>query len=726
MSAWNAQDAGRRTQDAVKLETPFSLTFFLKRFAFVSGRHFPSSASFWALLGAAFLSLFSLSAYAQDVSTYAALQTATSSLTGANTVRLTADITNGASQLTIGRNLTLDLNGRNLTIDLPGTTGQNSNGIKINNGFKLTIVDSNPGANNALTVTNRSGNPSTGNCAAINTSDGTLEIASGRVNANGGYNGAGIGGGSGHAGGKIIISGGTISATCDSYSAAGIGGSRGGAGGNITITGGTVIANGGRGGAGIGGGENGAGGTITITGGDVTATGGDGMADPRIGYGGGAGIGGGGSSFLHLLGTASGIDSGPSGTITLLGNAKVTARGGNISGSQSGSGGGAGIGSGGSAGSLALAGPAGNAANPIIIEGTVTYSATGGTGSNGRNGASIGRGGENNGPGTEAAFNSVTVIQNTGGRISPSSLKASAGSNVAFEIKPDDGNVIASVLVNGTNVPAAVSSGGYTFRNVTGNGTNRIEATFSKFITTAAIVVTAPVADMSPNTQVERCGTGFGCSAVTWTPRVPANNLFVGNTAYTATVKLTANDGLLFDARFVASINNQTANVELGPDGKTATLSYAFPETATPIRIVAIALTAPVTDMSPDTHVARCGTGFGCGTVSWAPAGNFFLPNTAYTATVRLTANNGHTFKGLSEATINGVSATVESNDGNAVTLSHRFPETAAEASFEIVIPYDTPSNNVSSGGGCNTTGSPFGWVAFVAFAAFMGVRRKS
>jgi len=676
---------------------------------------------------AAFLSLLSLSAYAQDVSTYAALQTATSSLTGANTVRLTANITNGASQLTIGRNLTLDLNGRSLTIDLTYETGPASNGIKINNGFKLTIVDSNPGANNVLTVTNRSNLSSTGNGAAINTTDGTLEIASGRVNAKGGSEGAGIGGGWGHAGGKIIISGGNVTAN-GGWAGAGIGGGSTGAGGSITITGGTVIATGGDRAAGIGGGSshgdganNGAGGTITIAGGDVTANGGGGSFNMSTCSGGGAGIGGSGGSSTSTYGPN---NSGSSGTITLLGNARVTARGGNITigKGDSGSGGGAGIGSGGSACPDALAGPAGNAANPIIIEGTVTYSATGGTGSNGRNGASIGRGGENTGPGTGAAFNSVTVIQNTGGLISPSSLKASAGSNVAFEITPKDGHVIASVLVNNTNVPAAVSSGSYTFRNVTGNGINRIEATFSKFITTAAILVTAPVVGMSPDTQVERCGTGFSCSAVTWTPLVPANNLFANNTAYTATVRLTANNGHHFDAGFVASINNQAANVELSPDGKTATLSYAFPETTTPIHTVAIAITAPVTDMPPDTYAAECGTGFICSMVSWAPAGNFFLPNTAYTATVRLTANNGHTFRELSEATINGVSATVENNDDKTVTLSHRFPETATVA----VIPYDTPSHNASSGGGCNTTSSPLGLLTLVAFAALMCVHRKS
>ena len=66
---------------------------------------------------------------------------------------------------------------------------------------------------------------------------------------------------------------------------AGIGGGYEGEGSNIAITGGEVEATGGIGGAGIGGGKNGAGSSIAITGGEVKATGGLN----------GAGIGGGGS-----------------------------------------------------------------------------------------------------------------------------------------------------------------------------------------------------------------------------------------------------------------------------------------------------------------------------------------------------------------------------------------------------------------------------------------------
>ena len=114
---------------------------------------------------------------------------------------------------------------------------------------------------------------------------GKLNITGGendRLDATGGYCGAGIGGGNQEAGGNISITGGIVKATSPNYGA-GIGGGNNGDGGVISITGGNVEATGSSTGAGIGGGNNKAGGNIRITGGEVKATG--------VFYG--AGIGGG-------------------------------------------------------------------------------------------------------------------------------------------------------------------------------------------------------------------------------------------------------------------------------------------------------------------------------------------------------------------------------------------------------------------------------------------------
>lgn len=94
--------------------------------------------------------------------------------------------------------------------------------------------------------------------------NGTMTIkddnnVSGSLTANGGFGGAGIGGGNNADGSDITITGGTIIAN-GGFGGAGIGGggssiSGGGNGSDITISGGNVTANGGTAGAGISGGD---------------------------------------------------------------------------------------------------------------------------------------------------------------------------------------------------------------------------------------------------------------------------------------------------------------------------------------------------------------------------------------------------------------------------------------------------------------------------------------
>lgn len=128
----------------------------------------------------------------------------------------------------------------------------------------------------------------------------TIKITGGTVEATGGSSdvgvddraGAGIGGGEGEPGGKIIISGGIITAnggTCETGAGAGIGGGAHlGAGGTVEISGGTVNATGSYGGAGIGGGKNGDSGSITINGGKIKAIAAYTMANNAIGRGAGS------------------------------------------------------------------------------------------------------------------------------------------------------------------------------------------------------------------------------------------------------------------------------------------------------------------------------------------------------------------------------------------------------------------------------------------------------
>ncbi|SMP71060.1 S-layer homology domain-containing protein [Anoxynatronum buryatiense] len=152
-------------------------------------------------------------------------------------------------------------------------------------------------------ITATGGDMGAGIGGGYNGAGGDITIEGGTVTARGGSSGAGIGGGISGVGGTTTIEGGTVTATGEA-GGAGIGGGAWQAGGSVTIEGGTVTATGGDMGAGIGGGYNGAGGSVTIEGGTVTATGGD-M---------GAGIGGG--------------DSGAGGDITIEGGTVTATSGG--------------------------------------------------------------------------------------------------------------------------------------------------------------------------------------------------------------------------------------------------------------------------------------------------------------------------------------------------------------------------------------------------------------
>ena len=124
---------------------------------------------------------------------------------------------------------------------------------------------------------------------------GTLTINdednSGKLEATGGYGGAGIGGGYDSSTSDITITGGTITAR-GSNSGAGIGGGNHGNGSNITISNGKVTAIGGdQGGAGIGGGFWYSGSDITISG-DAQVKSQGGTSNDYTGAGAGIGNGG--------------------------------------------------------------------------------------------------------------------------------------------------------------------------------------------------------------------------------------------------------------------------------------------------------------------------------------------------------------------------------------------------------------------------------------------------
>ena len=188
-------------------------------------------------------------------------RTASVTLSGANIDGSTKG--NAAVSTTGEGNVSIELDGDNTL-----KSGKGHAGLEKKNGGKLTIADEDK--NGKLTA--EGGKYGAGIGGGDQGAGSGITITGGEIKATGGQYGAGIGGGKG-AGSDITISGGEVNAT-GGTSGAGIGGGYNGNGSDITITDGEVNATGGKYGAGIGGGEYGIGKDIIITGGEVNATGG--------------------------------------------------------------------------------------------------------------------------------------------------------------------------------------------------------------------------------------------------------------------------------------------------------------------------------------------------------------------------------------------------------------------------------------------------------------------
>ncbi|WP_461245849.1 formylglycine-generating enzyme family protein [Treponema sp. R6D11] len=93
---------------------------------------------------------------------------------------------------------------------------------------------------------------------------------------------------------------------------------------------------------------------------------------------------------------------------------------------------------------------------------------------------------------------------------------------------------------------------------------------------------------------------------------------------------------------------------------------------------VALTITPPVKNGTPSN--AESGDGnFTVGAVSWLPNDNPFESDTAYTATVTLTASEGYSFPSEITATVNDKDAIVIENTGASIKVSYTFAKTLAK-----------------------------------------------
>ena len=329
-------------------------------------------------------------------------------------VNINTSETGGAAVSVTGKGDTnIELDGNNTL-----TSGYYHAGLehnKTDDSGTLTITDN----NNDGKLTANGGYKGAG-IGGGNEKDGQVTITGGEIIANGGDGSAGIGGGY-FGNGTVNISGGTITEASGGGEGAGIGGGDSG-NGTVNISGGTITkASGGYYGAGIGGGSSGNG-TVTISGGTITEASG--------GYE-GAGIGGGSSGL---------------GNVSIEGNVTIK--------NAQGGAGAAGIGG----GAESEPDAAGNG-NKISIKSTAAGSpnitATGGRAYENRwvslpGAAAIGSGSVDESHGQVNAKSDITIE----GKVT---IDATGGGDVA--IGDNDGEKVFNGLAGGTNIKRTDSNG---------------------------------------------------------------------------------------------------------------------------------------------------------------------------------------------------------------------------------------------------------------------------
>jgi hypothetical protein len=217
----------------------------------------------------------------------------------------------------------------------------------------------------------------------------------------------------------------------------------------------------------------------------------------------------------------------------------------------------------------------------------------------------------------------------------------------------------------------------------TGNGTVTGSAIPATTISTANVVITAPVTGATPVTSL--ASNGQYTTAISWNGS-PAT--FASNETYTATVVVTPISGYTL---FGVAANFFTINSGAPTSGNLAgagSFTKTFPATATTISTRAIAgITVPITGGTPVTTTTAVQYNT---TISWSAAHARFRSTTAYTATITLTPNAGYTLTGVTANFFTVSGATSVSHLAGSGTITAVFPATGGKLSQAIT--FNTPA----------------------------------
>lgn len=228
-------------------------------------------------------------------------------------------------------------------------------------------------------------------------------------------------------------------------------------------------------------------------------------------------------------------------------------------------------------------------------------------------------------------------------------------------------------------------------------GLNSCDSITSSSETTITIAdltgIVPPVSGENPVSTITETAQFTG--TIMWSDS-PEN--FQANTVYTATITLTAKADYTFNG-VQADFFTVTGATTVTNQENSGVVTATFPATA--LAVIDIAdiqgIIVPALGETPVTSISE--TEQYSGTVNWNDSPEIFAPNTAYTATISLTAKKGYTLVGVEADFFTLTGADSVSNAANSGIITAVFPATAAP----------TPVNFISAvqiGGNHGTTNS--------------------
>jgi hypothetical protein len=214
--------------------------------------------------------------------------------------------------------------------------------------------------------------------------------------------------------------------------------------------------------------------------------------------------------------------------------------------------------------------------------------------------------------------------------------------------------------------------------------------------------VPAPVTNAAPVLSVKTSQyTGPVEWSVTGSGAMGADR-FQSGVAYTATARLAAGSSYAFKSTPDFIHDGVTPYPYASPNGDgTVTVTMNFPATAAATVVTDLDLTGkipvPVRNAPPAQTVAASQY---TGPVAWSVTGGSgtlsgnFQPDTAYTATARLSAASGYAFKGTPAFTHTGALSVrpVSPNGDGTVTVTIDFPATAATVVTDLILTDKVPA----------------------------------